>query len=103
MTDSSPSRWATQLTALARDLAENRLELLQLRKALLQARENAIAVGHTTRWEYDNALLLGSRELQEQIIELETDIEEIIQAILLTRLMYEQGEPFCPVLDLRPR
>lgn len=101
LTSAAPTDWPGYLTSLLRDLAEARWEEVTLKKSMAEARVHVIAENHPQRWQYDNAMAATTQDLAGELLDIQCQIAERLEALNLAKTLFIQQVPFTPNLNLR--
>ncbi len=97
------NEWTPLLIGHLTELAALRREHAEIQKAVLTARAEVSAGGADQKWRQDSAVLVHTRGLREEEIDVATSIQLHEAAIDTIRLFIEIGLPHNQALEPPPR
>ena len=97
------SEWHNLLVAHLIELAGLRREHAEIQKAVLAARAEVSSVGAEHKWRQDSAVLIHTRELREEELDVATSIQLHEVAIDAIKLFIETSVPHDVSLEPPPR
>lgn len=97
------SEWQTLLVAHLVELSGLRREHAEIQKAILTARAEVSQVGAEHKWRQDSAVLVHTRGLREEEVDVATSIQLHEAAIDAIRLFIETGTAYDQALEPPPR
>jgi hypothetical protein len=97
------SDWYSLLIRHLIELASLRREHAEVQKAILGARAEVSQAGSDHKWRQDSAVLVHTRELREEEVDVATSIQLHEAAVDTIRLFIEIGLGYDQALEPPPR
>lgn len=95
--------WQSLLVRHLIELSELRREHAEIQKAILTARAEVSSAGAEHKWRQDSAVLVHTRGLREEEVDVATSIQLHESAVDAIRLFIETGIPYDQALAPPPR